>query len=267
MHYRYRDYDTPVKNNLIARGGVYFPVVAALVGLTAWNLGFDNMEHSEGPNRDAYMTQFEERLGDLDTRHDKLVAQQNVLKTYQLNNQVEQLLKTDESIVTDKAEAVKLPDDFAGLFNNDAKNWLTAVHISPELSEADKDDLLKAFENNIGAETREKLGFSDTDASLLNETMAQMDVSTYQDRPQQLAEKLSRETTEYYNGDESFGRTFLFLLILAAGTGIGGNILRGPLSNAFGKAERNLRSGSKNLGKKVAAAKKKMQSGGGKFTH
>ena len=70
MHYRYRDYDTPVKNNLIARGGVYFPVVAALVGLTAWNLGFDNMEHSEGPNRDAYMTQFEERLGDLDTRHD-----------------------------------------------------------------------------------------------------------------------------------------------------------------------------------------------------
>lgn len=93
MHYRYRDYDTPVKNNLIARSGVYFPVMAALVGLTAWNLGFDNMESTAGPDRDAYMSQFEQTLDDLDGRHDRLVAQQNVLKTYQLNNQVEQLLK------------------------------------------------------------------------------------------------------------------------------------------------------------------------------
>ncbi|TNE29604.1 MAG: hypothetical protein EP349_06340, partial [Alphaproteobacteria bacterium] len=228
MHYRYRDYDTPVKNNLIARGIVYFPVVAALVGLTAWNVGFDNMENTEGPNRDAYMSQFEQTLGDLDARHDQLVAQQNVLKTYQLNNQVEQLLNTGESIVSEKAAAVELPDGFAGLFNNDAKNWLTAVHISPELSEADKDDLLKAFEKNIGEETRAELGFSETDAAVLNETMANMNVAAYKDKPQQLATDLSRETTRYYSDDDNFGRVMLFLLILAAGTGIGGNILRGP---------------------------------------
>jgi len=266
MHYRYRDYDTPVKNNLIARGGVYFPLMAALVGLTVWNVGFDNMESAEGPNRDAYMTQFEQTLNDIDGRHDQLVAQQNVLKTYQLNNQVEQLLKTDESIVSDKAEAVALPDNFSTLFNNDAKNWLTAVHISPELSEEDKSDLLQAFEKNIGAETRKNLGFYDTDASLLNEVASRLDMSSFSDRPEALAKTLSRGTTEYYSEDQKVGQVFLSLLILMAGTGLGGGLLRGPLSNVFGKAERSLRRGSKNLGKKITATKKKIQSSG-KFTH
>lgn len=266
MDYRYKDYDTPVKNNLIARSGVYFPVMAALVGLTAWNLGFDNMDSSEGPNRDAYMTQFEQTLGDLDSRHDQLVAQQNVLKTYQLNNQVEQLLKTDESIVSGQAAAVRLPDNFADLFNNDAKNWLTAVHISPELSEADKNDLLKSFERNIGSETREALGFADTDASLLNETMARLDVAAYADKPQQLAQKLSQDTNRYYSEDDHIGRGMLLLLCMVIGAGLGGGFARGPLSDAFGKAERKLRRGSKEMGQKIAATKKKMQSGG-KFTH
>lgn len=135
------------------------------------------------------------------------------------------------------------------------------------MSEEDKSSLLKAFEKNIGEEKRAELGFADTDASLLNETMAQFDVGSFADKPQQLAQKLSHETTRYYSEDDRAGRVMLLLLIMGIGAGLGGSFVRGPLSDAFGKAERKLRNGSKDLGKKMTAVKKKMQSGGGKFTH
>lgn len=249
MEYRYQDNDTPVKNQLVANNLVYFPIIMSVMGGIGYNVIFDQPDSVEGPNRDQYMSQFEQTLDNMSASYETLATQQaeydawqNAQKNNQINTSIDALLETETATTTRAQGKAPTPPSMTE-FNAKAKKWLSAVHLSPELSEDDKDDLLDDFRDDIGVATLQATGFSNTDATYLNECRVQQPAASLTEKPVEAAHKISQCSASFENTEQNMHNyLFMYLFVAMGGLAIGAGI-RGSVNKTVGALERSIRKG------------------------
>lgn len=249
MEYEYKDSDTPVKNQLVANNLIYFPMMMALMGGIGTAIITEFPDDTEGPNRDQYMSQFEQTLESMTTTYDQLAAQQaeydawkNAQKNNAINSSIDALLETETTTAASTAEEAPVPPSMDA-FNAKAGKWLSAVHISPELSEDDKDNLLDDFRDDIGLATMRATGFSNTDAAYLNECRIKQPAGSLTEKPIETAHQIS-QCSASFEDPEAFQSNFLFMyFFVAVGGLLGGAVLRRGASTTIGAVERSIRKG------------------------
>lgn len=249
MEYQYQDSDTPVKNQLVANNLVYFPIIMSVMGGIGYNFIFDQPDSAEGPNRDQYMSQFEQTLDNMSASYETLAAQQaeydawqNAQKNNQINTSIDALLETESTTTTNTQSEAPTPPSMTE-FNAKANKWLSAVHISPELSEGDKDDLLDDFRDDIGVATLKATGFSNTDATYLNDCRLKQSATSLTEKPLDAAKNISQCSTSF-ESNESMMHNYLFMYLFVAmgGLAIGAGI-RSGVNKTVGALERSIRKG------------------------
>jgi len=249
MEYQYQDNDTPVKNQLVANNLVYFPIIMSVMGGIGYNFIFEHPDGVEGPNRDQYMSQFEQTLDNMTASYETLAAQQaeydtwqSAQKNNQINTSIDALLETETATTTNAQGKAPTPPSMTE-FNAKANKWLSAVHISPELSEDDKDDLLDDFRDDIGMATLKATGFANTDATYLNDCRIKQSAASLTNTPLEAANNISQCTTSF-ESSESVTHNFLFMYLFVAmgGLAIGAGI-RSGVNKAVGGLERSIRKG------------------------